>query len=486
MSPIELNRALFLIAILAFAWVGFRASRAAASVNEYFHDKSLRKNIVSLTATNITLGTGLVYLVSGAQANGLLMILPVICVAIGYWLLGVFVARVGRHVNSSERNFLYSLEERIEHDTGRSSQFAFVVSGCTVLVFVLVLAFEIFASTKVLAPLLFDQADLRAEIAVSIVVFVITVLYTLLGGIRAVFGVDVIQVPLIVLFLAVFGTTIFADVGSVNTIGSRLAGSFKFDFTVVLGIAIACVNALATQFYSIVNWGAVSNVNASDQARMLKWVGILTAAVLLLFVVGGLLYPPGAKGQVWNELMAVFTDFDRRPGIISYVVMGAVVLGMASILLTTTDAVVVTCVLFCYDNLLGGDSKNPKRDSGAIWKIRLIGASAFSLSFAALLLLNYFQPDPFYLLLSMAGGIVVFAPLILGAGLMALRPGGLRVLTPGAVYLFLGIFLASAVADVVLLGMKSPLVSAVGLISFLLSFAICTWLLIRSRSSASL
>src|SRR2546425_471735 len=44
------------------------------STKDYFHSSELHKNVVSLTATNVSLGTGLVYLVVGAQHNGLLML----------------------------------------------------------------------------------------------------------------------------------------------------------------------------------------------------------------------------------------------------------------------------------------------------------------------------------------------------------------------------------------------------------------------------
>src|SRR3989338_5831142 len=95
MTPIQLNLYLFAAAVAVFAWIGFSSARRQKSVSDYFHHASLSKNVVSLTATNLTLGTGLVYLVSGAQLNGLLMLLPVICVGVGYWLLALFLERVG-------------------------------------------------------------------------------------------------------------------------------------------------------------------------------------------------------------------------------------------------------------------------------------------------------------------------------------------------------------------------------------------------------
>ena len=87
MTPIELNIILFILAVIAFAAFGFSVMRKHRSAKDYFHDESLFKNVVSLTATNITLGTGLVYLVTGAQYNGLLMLLIPLMTWFGYYII---------------------------------------------------------------------------------------------------------------------------------------------------------------------------------------------------------------------------------------------------------------------------------------------------------------------------------------------------------------------------------------------------------------
>jgi len=263
MTPIELNLILFAIAIVAFAWVGFSSSRKEASANEYFHDSSLRKNVVSLTATNITLGTGVVYLISGAQQNGLLMLLPVLCVGAGYWLLAEFLERATVVSARTGKNYLASIDIEISRATGKPSHFAKAVSFSLVAVFVLLLAFEIFASAKVIAPFLFKTQSLSAEIFLTIVIFCITVLYALLGGVRAVFGVDILQVPLICLFLPTFVIAAIPEWNHPKDFVVQLSSTMKMDQAVLVGVSIACINSLATQFYSLLNWGAVSNVEIS-------------------------------------------------------------------------------------------------------------------------------------------------------------------------------------------------------------------------------
>jgi hypothetical protein len=486
MTPIEVNLVLFIATVVAFAWIGFVAAGKEASAKDYFHHESLRKNVVSLTATNITLGTGLVYLISGAQQNGLLMLLPVFCVGAGYWLLAEFLDRASTIAARTGKNYLAAIDEDITKTTGEGSLFAKAVSFSLVVVFVLLLAFEIFASAKVISPFLFASPSISSEVILSIAIFCITVLYALLGGVRAIFGVDMLQVPLICLFLPVFVVTAIPDWNQPAELAQRLAASFKTEQTVLVAICIACINSLATQFYSLLNWGAVSNVELDQQKKLLRWVGGATTIVLVLFVLVGLLHPQNGTGYAWQDLVQHFSALGASTSPKAYIVSAIIMLGMASILLTTTDAVVVNCVLFWYDNLAGGDSKSAESNPEALNRIRRIGAVTFGVCFAVLCTINYFQPDPFYLLLSMAGGVVVFAPMIVTAGFLATRNGGLRVFSRKIVGCFICLFVVAGIADVFLLSQKSKLVPYVGLTAFVASSLFCLILFWRSNAMEKL
>lgn len=482
MTPFELNLVLFIAVVVAFAWIGFSSARREKTIESYFHSADLHKNVISLAASNISLGTGLVYLVSGAQQNGLLMLLPVIGVCAGYWLLAEFLERATSVSARSGRNFLASLDAEIETATGERSLFAKSVSLSLVLIFVLLLAFEIFASAKVVAPFLFESPTMASEVILATGIFLITVFYALLGGVKAIFGVDALQVPLICLFIPAFVVAAIPDWNHPSIIAERLAESLKVDRAVLVGVAIACVNSVATQFYSLLNWGAVSNVELAQQKRLLRWVGSITASVLVLFVLVGLLHPIGSTGSAWQDLVQQFSTLGATGGAKSYILFAVIMLGMASILLTTTDAVVVNCVLFSYDNLVGGNSKSSEDDPKALRKIRLIGAVMFGSCFAVLCAIHYLQPDPFYLLLSMAGGVVVFAPMIATAGYLAKCSSALYVFSRRNVSIFVALFVCSGVADVILLSRKSSFVPYIGLIAFVLAASFCGLLIAQSKS----
>lgn len=463
----------FIGVIVAFGAIGFSAAKQATHVSSYFHKSSLWKNIISLTATDITIGTGIIYLISGAHTNGGLILLVPLATACGYYLQAWFLEKYVRHSLRNGRNFLANLSDEIAIQTGRASPFAKTVSFCLVLVFVLLLAFEIFASSKAIAPLLFGGPSAVGESVISMVVFTTTVFYTILGGVNALFKVDRIQVPLILLFLPVFFAFAVPDWSEFATVSNRLAASFKFDADTIVSVTLAVIAAITTQFYSILNWGAVSNIHPNGQRKLLCGVGTLSGLILCIFVLIGLLHPSGGTDP-WAEVfssMAASASSQTNGGVIFGVIL---TLGFSSILLTTTDAVVINSIMFWYDNVLNKNSGSAESSPKELGAIRKIGLVAFSGSFVVLSLLNYLQPDPFYLLLSMASGITAFAPFIFLAGILSATEGRLRVISPGVVRFFLLVFLITGAASVWLLLTKSHLVAYVGGSAFVLSCLGCT------------
>jgi len=469
MTPIELNIVLFAATVIIFAAMGFSASLRQHSARDYFHDKSLSKNAVSLIATNITLGTGLVYLVTGAQHNGLLMLLIPVMTWLGYYLLATYLEKVASLTARTGKNFLASIDGKIAEATGKPSPFAASVSGSLVVVFVLVLAFEIFASAKVVAPFVFKTPDLSSEVALSMIVFCITILYTILGGIGAVFKVDMLQVPLVCVMIPVFLVTAIPNLENPGMVAQRLVSSLKIDGPILAGVTIACINAVITQFYSLLNWGGVSHVELADQQRLLKWVGAGTAVVLTAFVLVGLLHPVEAGGQVWQDVTDAYVALASMTTMQAYISCAILVLGMLSVLLTTTDAVVITAIMFWYDNVAKGDSTSQSSNPGELRRIRRIGALTFAFCFVILMTINYWQPDPFYLLMSMAGGATVFGPMIAVAGWLGSKGESLRVFTPTVVYGFVTLFVFAGAISAIMLAWQSSFVSYVSVTAFALS-----------------
>lgn len=480
MTAIDINIYLFGIIVVVFAIIGFTASRRQKSLKDYFHDNSLFRNVVSLSATDITLGTGLVYLITGAQHNGILMLILPFMVWLGYYLQGEFIEKATSISLRTGKNILASIDDQIVALTSKKSPFASVVSASLVFVFVLVLAFEIFASSKVIAPFLFKTANVRSEIILSVIIFIITVGYSILGGISAVFRVDAVQVPLLILFIPIFFMITVPNLNAPDVLIKHITASVKYNSTIVTAVAIASINSITTQFYSILNWGAVSHMDPSKQKKMLRWVGFLSSLTLLVFVIIGLLHPVEEGKQVWIDITEKFSILASQQVFKAYLISGILILGMTSILLTTTDAVVITAIMFWYDNITKGDSKNTRNDTQELKKIRKIGVATFGICFSVLMLLNYLQPDPFYFLLSMAGGVVVFAPMIVTAGYLSSKGESLKIFTPKIIYTYFALFLISGMINVYLLAIKSPMVSFVGVFAFIISMIFSFFVVLKA------
>lgn len=481
MTALDLNKILFAIAVIAFAIIGLSAAYRQKSAKDYFHDNNLFKNVVSLSATDISLGTGLVYLVTGAQYNGLLMLLVPLMLWVGYFLQSVFLEKIVAVTSRTGKNYIESINEQISVQLGSPAQFSRIVSGSLVTVFVLILAFEIFASSKVISPFLFKTSGVNAEIWLSLIIFSITILYSILGGINACFKVDEIQVPLLLLFLPVLFFTSVPEATNPAALTQRLAGSLKLDSAVLAAVAVAMMNSLATQFYSIINWGAISHVNVKDQKRLLRWTGAMSASIFIVFILVGLLHPTADGQSVWHDITSSYSILTSQSNFSAYIISGILVLGLASILLTTTDAVVITSIMFWYDNVMKGNSLDTTNDPHKLRSIRMIGAVTFMICFVVLGILNYFQPDPFFFLLSLAGGVIVFAPMIVAVGYLSSKGDSLKIFNNKVVYLYLTLFIVAGLFNIVLLIMKSSFIGYLGVIAFAVSSLLSIGLIVKSR-----
>lgn len=469
MQPIDLNWILFIGLFILFGYIGFTTKRESSGVHDYFHDPSLKKNVVSLVATNLTLGTGLVYLVTGAHANGPLMILVPIAIVAGYAIQAKLIGKIDSLEIREDKNIIAGLNRRLSEAIGARSILSPVISGSLVVIFVMVMAFEIFASTMVMLPFLTKDQSVQMQVAVSIGIYVVTVVYTILGGIKAVFRVDVIQVPLILLMMPVLLYVSIPGDFDVAAIVKSMGSSQALNSTVYLGVAIACINAIATQLYSLLNWGAVSHVAAVNQQRLLMWVGAITGCFVMVFVVIGLMYPMTNNADAWSALVTQYQSIASQSTPLAYIICGILVLGMGCILLTTIDAIVITSIMFWYDNVLNKDSKSNDPMVADLKKLRMIGAFVVSLSFTILLLLNYFQPNPFYALLSMAGGVSVYAPLLAVIILSLGRPDILKRFNNRLISGYFFLFLVSGIVNIILMTLKSGYVSYVGITAFICS-----------------
>lgn len=487
MTPASIHLLLFCLVSIAFAVIGFRAGRYQSSPKDYFRNSSPWKNAISLTASNLTLGTGLVYLVSGAQQIGTLMLVAPWALFAGYFVFGILVEKATMSGLGQGKNILADASQRIADATRHPCLLAKTISAILSALLMALLAFEIFASAKVMAPLLTGESNGSAEIVLSMAIFGVTILYTIMGGMNAVLAVDFLQVPLIILFLPSF---VWIGIFSGNNEASfmeKLSRSTNISPAVVLAMTGAAINAFAGQFFSLLNIGAVSQVDAGERRTLATRVGLMTAIVLSCFVLIGICLEPSGTETGWSVLMLRFSEVSDK-GPLGLIMSSLTVLGMTSILLTTTDAVVFSAIMFWYDNVTELDSTSSERDKRKLSSIRSIGSIAFVCGFGILAALNYLQPDPFYFLLSLAGGINVISPAIVLALLLACDSRTASAFTPLVLRVFIVLLVVSCAGNAILVVMRSNWVATLTNVMFASSsaFAVSVWMRARSAMNRPL
>lgn len=467
MLLIDFNYWVLILFLICFAFYSVKLASHIFTPKGYFHDERPRNNEISLTAANLTLGTGLAYHISGTQNNGVLWLMIPLATGYGYYLLSKFL----KHVNASARkgkNFFFSINEQIEEQTGQPSPFAKVISISLISIYSLALSFEIYASGSIIKPLFFAEASKLQEASVSFLIFSITAFYALFGGIRVVFKTDKIQILIIYVFLPVLLISSLVTSGDIN-FTQTLTNSWKFGVNNIVAVILASLAAIMTQFYNLLNWAAVSHLQLAEQENSFKKVGKRVTILLLAFCVIGLLLPPESNNILLSGFNSTFLGNSWHSNILATITSSIIVIGLSSILITTIDSLLITISMFYYDNILRRDSKDQNESPHELRAIRIIGLTSLLLVFTVLTYLNFLQPKIFLLLLVFSGAVVVFAPFLFITGLLSFEKNRLKSITHKVIYLYFFIFVLSGVSGVLILNLKPTFIPYFGVTTFLVS-----------------
>jgi len=479
---LSINGIFFLLTIIIFLVIAIWGYRRIKSPFDYFHNKEVSSNVISLTAANITIGSGLVYLITGGFQYGYLMLAIPIMTGAGYYLLAYFVQKVVSFDVINGVNFLKGIDDKIAELTGKRSRFGLAVSICLIFVFTLFLGFEIFASSSILTPILLDSPDSSSMIVVSSIVFAVALVYALMSGIKGVFRTDKIQLIAIIVFLGFNCWAIGKH--NIESLGMNIiGGDSQPPITIVLVMTIisACLAAIATQFYSIINWTSISHVDLDHQSKMLKWTGLFTAAVLGIIVFSGIMLPRLEGIDPIGQLMSIFSEYSQSGSIAINLLVAVIIVGFLSIIFSTVDSIIISVTFFFYENIYRQNAQNKKSDPAQIRKIRLIGLFCFFVSYLLMMYFNYMRADIFYLLLTIASGVIVFAPMLVAAGYLSSTNNGLAIFGPYTVYGYLFLFFVAFILGFIALHWipsASPWISSV---AFVCSSILSIFVISRSK-----
>lgn len=425
-----------IIISLIFVGVGFYYLRTIKSLKDFFYYRipnNKRKLIISLVAANLTLGTGLVYLAQGGFSYGILFLIVPLSTGIGYYLLSKFLSYVD--YNDDCNYFEFIDNQILEHNN--KTVFKKAITIILLVTFVLVLSYEIFASAKILAPLIFNSNELFFQIIISAFIILVALIYTITSGLKGVIMNDILQIVLILaaLLFLVFGNQNIDFKSAISNIHSKL---YFDNFVIWITVFLAAINAITTQFYSILNHGVISNAHKADRNLILKRTGISSAILLTIFILFGLILQNDESIMNFTNLLS--NSYSKAALVL-------ITIGFLSIIYSTLDSLLIMISMFFHKNILNKDITD-KIDKNGLNNVRAIISFTFIFIFALLAFFFYFKADLFNLLLGIGSGISVVVPLIILSGYL-FKKGKISLLKNKHIWVFVFLFI---IAHVLYLG----------------------------------
>lgn len=407
---------------IAFVLYAVYSSQRIISVKSYFHRSGGLKWFLSLSAANITLGTGVAYYLTSSSRFGWLMMISPFMVLVGYLSFAYLVSKKPIGNKSEAGNFLLWVEKRVNAENNTTERISLLPTISLALTFLLILAFEIYASSKIVSQMLFHDVNEQSVIFVAIMIAAMTIAYTLWGGIVAVLKTDWLQILGVVAVIVLMVSALFEQ---------RAANPAQFTFPefsaskdMFWPLLAAGVGALATQFYSLLNWGALSNFDSKGSAPLiLAATGVFTSLLLGSLVLIGLVSGSSNVGVSFHELVGSYYINENA------LLAGVLVAGMVCIIFSTADSLMIQISMFVYDNILGNDSNNEIEDSKEVRKVRLYSLFSFIIVVGALFAFIHISEDLLFLLFAVAGGITIYAPMMTLALLLSDNDKALSVIT---------------------------------------------------------
>jgi hypothetical protein len=467
----------FLAFVAVLALVVWRQARRVESVRDFFHSPEPRKNLISLVAASTSVGTGISYLLFSGYQNGLLMLLIPLAMLAGYLLLELFVSNVVPQELLTDGNYFANAKASIERVRNAKSRIFPLASGPLIFVFVLLFSYEIFVTSQLLDGFFFSQGSQATQFAISVMLFVVTLAFCYSAGVRAVFETDKLQFLGLVLLI---GILLYA---SVELTGGqqRTATWLRYDSQTLTGVGFAAIAALTTQFYSLVNWYAISNLEAPAPRRwVLRTAPIVMVVLFGSVVVAGAIAPVDWSGGLAGAMRQYLAPFQaNRVALI--VLVACVIVGLASIILSTADTLMLSLTMYVHENWARA---NPGAARGHLQGVKRLLAGLFLIAFLLTAGLYYIAPNLFFFLLAIASGATVYAPLVILMGFLARQGRRIAVLSNAALSLYFVLFVSTMSFTLWATIAQQELVPVISLVHFGASVVLSLILFMVSRRYA--
>lgn len=450
---------LFLSTCVTFVVTAYVIARRDSARGLSFRSTDPGLNVVGLVTSNITAGTGFVYLLLNGAKNGLLACLLPLALLAGYRALVALLRDIPKRF--FQPNFLQGTADEVTRATGTKSNLPAVLIFPLLITFVLLLGFEMFATSQLLGALVLDDGSLFDQGLIALALFVTTVAVVLWGG-ETTYRTDRIQAVLIVLCVLALATLVAAGWWQRP---ERHTGAFaiRAEPTVLASLLFASIAAFNTQLYSILNWNAVANAAPDKRDWVLltsgNWLGLFVLAILFI----GASMPDVWSSGFRNGVSGLMSDV---PPAFAMLLSAVLVTGTTAIVLTTTQGITLAIGAFVTE-LLGGtaDVAGGGQRPGS----RLLYAGILAAVMGVLGAMFFLRPDLFFFLLAIVSGAETMVPLIILLMVLARSGQSLRVLSNRNLRPYSAFFVAAVVGNLVLTAHSPTFVPYASLILVFLS-----------------
>ncbi|EDM30727.1 hypothetical protein RTM1035_05868 [Roseovarius sp. TM1035] len=291
-------------------------------------------------------------------------------------------------------------------NTSHFTKISFVFNLVRLLVFMCLIAFEIWLSSKYLSAIFGFGPDGALVYASATILGCMAIGYSVIGGFPAALKTDYVQaftVLLLILFLLFAG---FSQPGlqqSQTSIATLLESTPATTLPWLLATLAVFATAVATQFYNIINTSASRNRSSEENNSSFLVVGFLQATVIFLILIIGVVFSSNQGGQ---DLVAFFGQQASGTSMLDGVLAALILIGLTSIIFTTVDSAIVSLAQLSGD-LLGLDCDSAE---DAIWPRLLSGLIGFfTIPFTIwLVYMNFPIMDVVFVILTPLGAMAAY------------------------------------------------------------------------------
>jgi hypothetical protein len=436
-----------ILCLAVFAGTAMSGRKSATGIGSFFHLDGRARNAIALGIADITLGTGFAYLLTASSQLGWVMLLLPLGLWLGYRGLGLIYARMPNMVMSESGNLLLAVREAAVRSTGEIGRrwFDVAVTLPLIAIFLMFLAYEVFASSQIIAAFVAPQSP-WAPALIGGAIVAVSGSNSIAGGAQSNWRNDHVLAAGIILLFAIVA------LGSAFAPQTAPATSAEMPWTTVAIVtSLAFLSSVATQFYSLLNNYNGSNfVSGSDAARCFRTVGLVIALLLAGLVAIGSWHPLNLSGGFPAALGARIDSIPASPAL--HVLISALtVIGMVSVVFSTIDTLILALAYFVRRHLLDRATVDSSSNVESLKPTRaLVALLSFGIV-PPLAILYIANPNLFLLLLTLGGGAAVFAPL-LGFGGYALASGFQVQFSLKYVLIFTFLFGASGITGAMTMG----------------------------------